>query len=226
MTVLDNPSRSPRTLADLVERLGGIPLGRIRLQPPPGTATEADAILVEQSEEALCELVDGVLVEKAMGFREACLAAALSALLRDFVVARNLGLVSGADGMMRLFPGRVRIPDVAFVSWERIPGRRMPLEPIPRVVPDLAVEVLSAGNTVAEMERKRQEYLEAGVRLLWMVDPDRRIVSVYSEPESPRIVDSSQILDGGDVLPGLVIRVADLFAELDREGGPSTAVRP
>src|SRR5207244_2699767 len=99
-----------RTLADLLERLGAIPPARVRFQPAPGTATEEDVIAAGQRENRLCELVDGVLVEKAMGFREACLAGALLALLREFVVPRNLGLVSGADGMIRLFPGLVRIP--------------------------------------------------------------------------------------------------------------------
>ena len=74
--------------------------------------------------------------------------------------------------MVWLFRGLVRIPDVAFTSWERLPGRRVPPEPIPELAPDLAVEVLSQSNTEAEMTRKRGEYFAAGVRLVWLVDPD------------------------------------------------------
>src|SRR4051794_20330640 len=216
MTALDRLTHPLETLAELVERLGDIPLSRIRLQPAPGTATEADVVALERGEKRLCELVDGVLVEKAMGFKEACLAGALLALLRDFVVPRNLGLVSGADGMVRLFPDLIRIPDVAFVAWDRIPGGRMPADPVPQLAPDLAVEVLSPGNTVAEMARKRLEYFRAGVRLVWLVDPEARTVTVYNAPEQSRRLDESQELDGGDVLRGFLAPIPSLFSQLHR----------
>jgi len=93
------------------------------------------------------DLLDGVLVEKAMGFRESRLAIVIAGLLDIFVIARNLGLVVGPDGMSRLWPGRLRAPDVAFFSWDRLPGRRMPREPIPTLAPNLAVEILSRSNT-------------------------------------------------------------------------------
>ena len=79
----------------------------------------------------------------------------------DFVEPRNLGLVSGADGSVRLFPGLVRMPDVAFASWDRFPDRKIPKEPIPSLAPDLVIEVLSESNTKAEMERKRGEYFSS-----------------------------------------------------------------
>src|SRR5262245_53899414 len=103
MTTAQAPPRRIETMADLVDRLGGVPLNRIRFLPPPGTATEADVIDLEQRENRLCELVDGVLVEKAMSYRESVLACVLVALVRGHVIPRNLGVVSGADGMMRLF---------------------------------------------------------------------------------------------------------------------------
>src|SRR6266545_4033346 len=145
------------TLQDLVDRLGGIPLSRILARPAPGSATDKDLLEVNNSKRHLCELVDGVLVEKAMGLRESLLAVALAGLLRDFVIPRNLGLVTGADGTIRLFPGLVRAPDVAFTSWGRVPGRCVPEEPVPQLAPDLVVELLSASNTKAEMDRKRRE---------------------------------------------------------------------
>src|SRR6185437_10703640 len=116
--------------------------------------------------------------------------------------------------MVRLFPGLVRIPDVAFVSRDRLPGGRIPSEPIPSLVPDLAVEVLSESNTPKEMTRKRGEYFEAGVRLLWVVDPRKRTVAVYTKPERPLVLNESQSLDGGAVLPGFSYALASLFAEL------------
>jgi Uma2 family endonuclease len=204
------------TLAGLVERLGKIPLERIRYRPYPGTATEEDVIRVEAQENRLCELVEGVLVEKAMGFRESLLAMAIGNHLRDSVNPGNRGIVVGADGMMRLFAGLVRIPDVAFVSWDRLPGGKVPDEPIPQVAPDLAVEVLSPTNTPAEMQRKREEYFQAGSTLVWIVDPDKRTVTVYTSPDDSVEHSQGDTLTGGTVLPGFVLPLDDLFAELDR----------
>jgi Uma2 family endonuclease len=212
------PRAVRETLADLVKQLGGIPLDRIRLQPSPGTATERDVLDVERRENRLCELVDGVLVEKAMGFRESLLACALIEFLRAFVRPRKLGVVAGADGMMRLASGLVRIPDVSFVSWGRLPARRVPTTPIPRLAPDLAVEVISEGNTKREMERKLREYFEAGVLLVWLIDPKARTVAVYTAVDQFIVLGEKQTLDGGPVLPGFSLPLAQLFAELDLDG--------
>src|SRR5207248_1808023 len=92
----------PETLADLHRLLGSIPLERIRCQPPPGTATEDDVLLRPNGEKRLFELVDGVLVEKAMGYYESRLATVLGYLLERFLEGRDLGVVSGADATMRL----------------------------------------------------------------------------------------------------------------------------
>lgn len=206
------------TLADLLDRLGGIDPARIRFHPYPGTATEDDVLAVLDRENVPCELVDGVLVEKAMGYGEAMLALALGSVLRAFVNEHNLGIATGADGFLRLFPGLVRGPDVAFVAWARFPGGERPKDAFPRVAPDLAVEILSPSNTRAEMARKRREYFAAGVQLVWEVDPETRTVAVYRGPEGPTILDDAATLDGGDVLPGFALPLAGLFAELDRKG--------
>lgn len=215
MATVGNPS-TLETLADLVDRLGGIPLERIRYQPLPGTATVEDVIRIEARENRLCELVDGVLVEKAMGFRESLLAVAISRYLHEFVTARNLGLVAGSDGMMQLFEGLVRIPDVSFVAWANVPGGKVPDQPIPLLAPDLAVEVLSRSHTPGEMKLKRQEYFAAGTRLVWIVNLEDRLVSVYTAPEQWRELGEDDVLDGGQVLPGFSLPLRDLFAELQR----------
>jgi Uma2 family endonuclease len=207
------------TLADLLERLG-VPAERVRFHPAPGTATEADVVSVDRREDRLCELVEGVLVEKAMGLKESLLAGALIDCLRSFVIPRNLGLVSGEAGMMRLFPGLVRIPDVAFASWQRFPDGRVPKDPIPDVVPDLAIEVLSESNTPAEMTRKLGEYFSAGARLVWIVDPDVRTVAVHTAPGQIVVLGESDAIDGGAVLPGFSLKLRDLFSELDRQATP------
>jgi Uma2 family endonuclease len=150
-----------------------------------------------------------------MGFRESCLAVALTAFLKVFATQSRLGTVSGADGLMRLAPGLVRIPDVAFISWDRFPGRQIPRKPIPALAPDLAVEVLSPSNTEEEMERKRQDYFGAGCRLVWLADPDARTVTVYTSPDQSAVLREDQTLDSGAVLPGFSLPLRQLFGELD-----------
>src|SRR5438552_6952402 len=107
------------TLADLLADLGDVSPERVRFTPPPGTATEADLLALQSVTDRLYELVDGTLVEKAMGFRESLVAATLIRILGAFVTPRRLGVVAGADATLRLAPGLVRMPDVAFVSRER-----------------------------------------------------------------------------------------------------------
>src|SRR3954468_18822699 len=92
-----------KTVADLLKQLGDIPPYRILLHPTPGTATERDVEAIHDRENRLCELVDGVLVEKDMGFDEARFALILGALLIEFLREHDLGMALGADGTMRLF---------------------------------------------------------------------------------------------------------------------------
>ena len=214
-TVLINPPADTlNTLGDLVKRLGNVPLDRIRLKPSPGFATESDVLEIENRENRLCELIDGVLVEKARGFRESLLACALIEFMRAFVKPQNPGLVAGSDGMIRI-SGQVRIPDVSFVSWSRLKDSRVPNESIPDLAPDLAVEVLSTSNTAAEMDRKRRDYFSAGVRLVWMIDPESRTVDVFTAVDQSIQLDQDSILDGGQVLSGFALPLRQLFAELD-----------
>jgi len=203
------------TFADLYEQLGGIPLSRILLHPPLGTATEQDVIEAERRGH-LCELIDGTLVEKAMGWHESRVAMALGHLLESFLDEHDLGIVTGADGTIRLMAGQVRIPDVAFFSWNRFPDRRLPEEPIPDLAPDLAIEVLSPGNTEAEMRRKLRDYYTAGARLVWYIEPRQRTARVYTAVDQETEIGEDQSLSGGDVLPGFELPLRDLFARAER----------
>ena len=207
--VIDAPPRY-RTVADLLHELGDIPADRVRLRPAPGTATERDVIEIEAREKRLCELIDGVLVEKTVGFDESLVAAALSRHLGNFVEAGNLGLVAGSDGMIRLLPDQVRIPDVGYFSRQSLPKKRS-REPIPAIIPDLAVEILSKGNSKGEMDRKLREYFQAGVRLVWLIDPRTRTARVFTSPKEMRRLKEDESLDGGDVLPGFVLPLCRLF---------------
>jgi Uma2 family endonuclease len=211
-------SSSIKTLADLLNRLGGVSPGRIRFQPFPGTATVADVIAIQQQEGKLCELVEGVLLEKPMGYYESSLALFLADLLNAFVIPCNLGLVTGPDGTVELMADLVRIPDVAFTRWERFPGRRRPAVPVPRIAPNLAVEILSRSNTPREMAAKREDYVTAGVELVWEVDPVARTVVVYTSVTEATTLTEPDVLDGGQVLPGFTLPWQQFFAELDRQG--------
>jgi Uma2 family endonuclease len=205
------------TAADLREHLGGIPLERIRMVPAPGTATEADVLAIHARTGRLCELVDGTLVEKVMGYLESRLAVVLSHFLETYLDTRPLGSVAGADGMLRLFPGMVRIPDISFILWTSFPDGKLPRQPIPPIAPDLAVEVLSEGNTEREMQRKLGEYFQSGTRLVWYIDPDERVARIYTAADRSTTIDAGGFLSGGELLPGFELRLGDLF---DRAAGP------
>src|SRR5712692_8196757 len=102
MTAMSTATAAMDTLADLKEHPGRIHPNRVRFRPAPGTATEKDVLAIHDHEDRLYELVDGVLVEKAMGWSESLLASALIEILRGFVRPQNLGLVTAPDGMVRL----------------------------------------------------------------------------------------------------------------------------
>jgi len=187
------------------------------MNPAPGTATERDVLAIHQREDRLVELVDGILVEKVMGFEEGHLAVRLGRFLNAFAEDNDLGIVSGADGTMRLMPGLVRIPDLSFVGWDRLPRHECPTEPIPDLVPHLAVEVLSEGNTPAEMRRKLKEYFLAGVVLVWFVYPETRRVEVYTAPDQFTRLQETDTLDGGSLLPGFQLQLKQLFVRLSKQ---------
>ena len=201
--------------SDILADLGNIPAQRVRTEPRPGSATIDDLLRVN-GQGGMCELVDGVLVDKAMGWRESLIASLVCELLRQFLRTHDLGLVAGPDGFIRILKSQVRGPDVTFVSWDRLPGGKVPQERVPELVPDLAIDVLSEGNTYGEMARKRREYFHAGVRQVWMIDLDYRTVAVYSDITQYELLDETQTLSGGDILPGLEIPLSELFGELDR----------
>ena len=217
MTAGMNIVTSMETVADLLHQLGGLDPTRVRIHPAPGTATEQDVLDIHTQEGRLCELVEQALVEKIMGFRESWLASFLIYSLLSFVRPRNLGVVTGEAGLIRLAPGLVRIPDVAFISWDRLPGRQLPPEPIPGVIPNLVIEVISAGNTASEMARKRREYFSVGVQLVWIVIPATRTVEVYTDVDQAIQLSEADSLDGGSVLPGFSLSIRELFHELDRQ---------
>jgi Uma2 family endonuclease len=203
------------TASEVIARFGDIPIARILTNPPPGEATEADVIELHERHDRLCELVDGTLVEKTMGWQESELAIIIATLLRNFVSANRLGKVFGPDGMFRLKPEQIRIPDVAFVSNQRFAGRRLKPGAFWELGCDLAVEVISPSNTAREMERKLIDYFAAGVVAVWLIYPKSREAVVYSSPNDSVTLQGDDLLEAAALLPGFSVSVAQIFAELD-----------
>jgi Uma2 family endonuclease len=209
----------PQTLADLLHQIGDVPPERIRARPFPGSATEEDVVSAWGGpERRLCELVDGILVEKALGTREALIATLIAHQIWEYLEKHDLGLAIGADGMYRIRIGLVRIPDVSFVSWDRLPGEELPDEAVAGVIPELAVEVLSKSNTQAEIGRKLREYFDAGVRLVWIIDPETESARVHTSPMRSQRLGKNQSLSGRSVLPGFALPLRDLFSRSKRRG--------
>jgi Uma2 family endonuclease len=203
------------TVADLRRHLGGIPSYRIRMVPTPGTAEEKDLLWVQDHEDRNCELIDGILVDKTVGWLESRLALALAYFLERFLEGNDLGIVTGEGGPMRILAKQIRMPDVAFFSWRHFPNRKLPDSPVPHLAPDLAVEILSKGNTKREMQRKLREYFAAGVRLVWYIDPRKRQATIYISPDQAESIPAHGSLTGGDVLPGFALPLSALFARAE-----------
>jgi Uma2 family endonuclease len=171
--------------------------------------------------DGLYEVIDGRIVEKPpMSALEHWLAARLVRSMNIFDQAGRLGTVC----FEMLFPiGQARNlkrrPDVAFVSRERWPlDRRTPRIEAWDVIPDLAVEINSPSNSADEIMDKLAEYFRAGVRLVWVVFPKQSQVYVYDSPSSVRILGLSGDLDGGAVLPGFRLPLAELFGGEEEVG--------
>lgn len=199
------------TATDLVEQFGSIPITRVCMDPPPGTATERDVVTIHDATDRLFELVDGTLLEKVMGTFESYLAIQIAMRIGTFVKEHQLGVVLGADGMMRFSPGLIRIPDVSFIAKERLPSGLDPNESVATIVPNLAVEVISQGNSDREMERKLEEYFQFGVELVWYVYPQDKNIMVYTSVTESNV--ESETVSGGQVLPGFKLSIEELFTK-------------
>jgi Uma2 family endonuclease len=206
------------SLRRLRRHLGMIPPERIILAPMPGMAMPKDVLYLDDHHDVICELIDGVLVRKPMGFEESVLALFIAHQILSYLEKHDLGIVSGEAGFLELEPKQIRAPDVAFFSWQRLPNGRVPKKRIPSLIPDLAVEVLSDSNTPQEMDRKRRELFAKGTRLVWVVDPQQKTVEVFTSPEDPIVLKAGDMLDGGEVLPGFKLKLNKLFAPRRKRG--------
>ncbi len=176
-------------------------------------AMTADELLRYSEPGVRTELVKGELIRMSpSGGPHGKVTVRVGGLLDAFVRARGLGVVFGAETgfILARDPDTVRAPDAAFVSKARLPGGKVPEGFFP-AAPDLAVEVLSPDDRATEVEAKVQEYLDAGTRAVWVFSPKTRSLTVHRPGGEARRLGPEDVLDGGDLLPGFTMKVADFF---------------
>lgn len=162
----------------------------------------------------LLELIEGEIVEKMPSFRPSYIAGIILTYINIFLFQHPIGRATVADGSYVMDEENEFIPDVAYISKERMPELPDRKALIP---PDLAVEVVSPTDSIRDVQRKAQKYLRLGTRMVWIVYPDDQSVDVcLPDPDMAdgmrvRVVRDDGVLDGGDVLPGFTLAVKDIF---------------
>jgi Uma2 family endonuclease len=159
------------------------------------------------------ELVKGELIEMPpAGGRHGKIASKIDRLLGTFVEKTNAGETFAAETGFRLAhdPDTVRAADVAFISKARLPQGDLP-DGFWGIVPDLVVEVMSPSDTAPQVQAKVEDWLSAGVRLVWVVYPNTRSVVVYNAQREARVLATNETLTGEPVLPGFTCKVSELF---------------
>ena len=160
------------------------------------------------------ELVDGHLVERGMGSQSSYIGGRLFLFIGKFCEEHPQGWVFPPDCGYQCYnedPNRVRKPDASFIRFGRLPGEQAPKGYV-RIPPDLAVEVLSPDDLDYETDDKVDEYLRAGVRLVWVINPERQTVLIYRANGTIPGLRAQDELSGEDVLVGFKCRVEELFA--------------
>ncbi|HVS40325.1 MAG TPA: Uma2 family endonuclease [Gemmataceae bacterium] len=160
------------------------------------------------------ELVNGELVERNMGWNSSRIGGQLFFYLRAFLETIPLGRAAPADASYQCFPdapGKVRRPDVSFIRADRLPAEE-DREGHCRIAPDLAVEVISPNDLYCDVDDKVEEYLAAGVRQVWVLNPSTRTVRIHRADGTQAYLRESDELTGEDVVPGFRCRVGTLFA--------------
>jgi Uma2 family endonuclease len=159
------------------------------------------------------ELVRGELrVMAPSGFDHGAIITNLAFLLTKHVREHKLGLVLGAETgyVLARKPDVVRGVDVSFVRGDRVPSSGRTVKFF-EGGPDLAVEVLSPGDSAEEIEEKVDDYLNSGTPLMWVVNPRRRTITVHRAGRDPQVLRENDSVDGEDVVPGFSCKVADAF---------------
>lgn len=161
-----------------------------------------------ENRDRLFELIDGEVVEKVESFIPSRIAGWISTYINMYLLRNPIGYVTGADGSYILSPEHEFMPDVGYISKQRLP--EIPMHEV-RGAPDLAVEVLSPTDSKRELRRKAEDYLRFGARMVWLIFPETQRVEVYTVDDDVVELDAAGILDGGEVLPGFTLPVRDIF---------------
>lgn len=172
------------------------------------TAEELEAL---PADDRRYELICGELVSMPpVSFRHGGIVARITGELERFVRRNHLGMVASGDPgfILERGPDTVRAPDIAFVRADRLPDD---LRHFLELAPDLAVEIVSPSERMTNVRAKARAYLDAGVRLVWIVQPEGRRVSVYHADQPPRELGEGDVPDGEDVVPGFQMPLADIF---------------
>jgi Uma2 family endonuclease len=207
------------TVADMLVQLGDVSPRRVHMSPTPGRATEEDLLAFQARSGQICELIDGVLVEKITGAPEALLAGYILHQFWQYLEVHDLGIVLAPDGLLRILGRQICAPDISFIRWEKLSNRQIPREQVFAVAPDLAIEILSPGNTKGEMARKLRDYFAAGVGHVWYIDPGTRTACAYTAEDRGVEFGNDGVLSAADLLPGFDLSLARLFAKLDHGTG-------
>lgn len=162
------------------------------------------------------EIVNGELVDMGnSGMEHGYVGSLLSVVIGGYVLSRKLGVICDSSTAFNMKSGNKRSPDLSFVAKERLRGLKRLPKGYFEGAPDLAIEVILPSNTFEEIHSKLVEYFESGARLVWVVNPDEQSVMVYRRPQPERLLTIADCLDGEEVIAGLTLPVAELFAELD-----------
>lgn len=184
------------------------------MSSPAARRMSAEELLTLPDDHLRHELIRGVLTTMPPpGFEHGAIAMRLAGLLHAFVREHDLGIVLAAETGFHLEsdPDTVRAPDLAFVRRERLGAGALP-RGYWRGAPDLAAEVLSPGDSRREVDAKAREWLAAGARVVWVVDPRAREVAVHAAAREPVVLTDRDTLDCPELLPGWSAPVDSLFA--------------
>lgn len=162
------------------------------------------------------ELVNGEVINIGnSGMEHGNIGTFLGGALELYARSRKLGVTCDSSTAFALKSGNRRSPDISFVARERLQGLKRLPKGFFQGAPDLAIEVISPSNTFEEIHNKLVEYFDNGCQLAWVIHPDERSVLVYRQPQPEKLLTLTDTLDGGTVIPGFTLPVAELFAELD-----------
>lgn len=179
----------------------------------PRSPMTAEELFELQDDGGRIELVAGELARMTpTGGAHGALAVRIGRLLDEYVEANDLGVCCGAETgfILERDPDTVRAPDAAVVLASRVPASGVPVGYWP-FSPDLAVEVISPSDRLADVHVKIAEYFAAGTHMVWLVEPETRMVHVYRSPQHVEVLGTADDLEGGDVLPGFLCPVQRLF---------------